>query len=262
MSVNTYLTSLASSLVLSEAEKTGIATSIATLSGRLNNYFEDSVTVHFMFGSYPRVTILPRNADVKSDVDYMVVFNTANEAQKKPQTYLDRLKRFAETKYSTSEIHQSSPTIVLSLNHIMFELVPAIYDNGFHIPSPLSSWSEWIHTKPADANKLLKEKNVASGYQIKPLVRLAKYWNAKNGYPFTSFSIEQYIANKCFYSCTALKDYFYEFWSDFECPYSSPQNTKDKVSRAKKYASNAKDYDALGYTATAEDEIKKIVPTL
>lgn len=261
MSVNTHLTALSSSLVLTETEKSGIATSISTLGTRLESYFEEGITTHFQFGSYPRGTILPRKADNNSDIDYMVVFDTS-EDQKKPQTYLDRLKRFAETKYSTSEIYQSSPTIVLSLNHIKFELVPAIYDFGFMIPSPASSWADWIPTDPIQANKALQDKNSAENYKIKPLVRLVKYWNAVKGHLFTSFSLEQYIIGKYFYSCNSLSDYFYAFWSDFDCPSSTSQTTKDKVAAAKKYAQNAKDYEAAGYPVTAENEIKKIVPSL
>ena len=40
---------------------------------------------------------------VNSDVDYMLIFD--NSDNKKPQSFLDRIKKFAETKYSTSEIH-------------------------------------------------------------------------------------------------------------------------------------------------------------
>ncbi len=262
MSVNSHLTGLASALVLTDTEKSGIATSIATLKTRLDAYFGNTITNHFEFGSYPRVTILPRKADSNSDIDYMVVFSTATESQKKPQTYLDRLKKFAEAKYSTSDITQSSPTIVLTLNHIKFELVPAINNYGYQIPSPASSWSEWIPTDPTAANKALLDKNVANNSQIKPLVRLIKYWNADKGHLFTSFSLEQYIIGKYFYSCSVLKDYFYAFWADFECSYDISQTTKDKVATAKKYAQNAKDYEARGYANDAENEIKKIVPGL
>lgn len=261
MSVNTHLTGLASALVLSDAEKTGIATSISTLSGRLDSYFGKGITSHFQFGSYPRGTILPRKADNNSDIDYMVVFDTS-DGQKKPQTYLDRLKKFAETRYATSEIFQSSPTIVLSLNHIKFELVPAIYNYGYQIPSPASSWADWMPTDPEAANKALQDKNTAENSKIKPLVRLVKYWNALKGYPFTSFSLEQHIISRYFYSCSSLSDYFYSFWSGFDCPYAASQTTKDKVTAAKKYAQNAKDYETAGYATTAETEIKKIVPSL
>ena len=158
MSVLRHLNSLSTQLVLSENEKTSISNSLVTLSTRLSSYFGSNITNHFKFGSYPRVTILPRKADSKSDVDYMIIFSTS-DGKKTPQAYLDRLRKFAETKYSTSEIYQSSPTIVLSLNHIRFELVPAIYDFGYQIPSPASSWSKWIYTDPSKADQDILDKN-------------------------------------------------------------------------------------------------------
>ena len=105
MSVNTYLQSLASSLVLSTSEKDSITTSVNTIKSRLDGYFSDVVEKK-VFGSYFRETILPRKVDEKSDVDIMVVFN--NPYGYKPQSFLERLKKFAEYYYSSSEIHQSS----------------------------------------------------------------------------------------------------------------------------------------------------------
>lgn len=261
MSVLSHLNKLSSELVLTETEKSNISVSLNTLATRLNAYFGSNIKEHFAFGSYTRGTILPRKADAHSDVDYMVVFSTA-DGQKKPQTYLDRLKNFANAKYSTSEIYQSHPTLVLSLNHIKFELVPAVYNYGYMIPSPSSSWQEWIYTDPSKAYKDILDKNKDNNYAIKPLVRLIKYWNAKQGYPYTAFSLEQYIVNSYYFGCTSLKDYFYQFWSDFNANFGDSQTTKDKVARAKKYAKEAKSLESNGYPYLAEDEIKKIVPSL
>jgi hypothetical protein len=191
----------------------------------------------------------------------MIVFDTS-DGQKKPQAYLDRLKKFVEAKYSSSNIKQSHPTIVLSLNHISFELVPAIYNYGYQIPSPVSSWSEWTDTDPSGINKKLQDKNKAENYQIKPLVRLVKYWNAQNGHPFYSFSLEQHILSSSFWMDTALREYFYSFWDSISCTYETAQYIKDKVDRAKSYAKKAKQYEADGKPESAENEIKKIVPSL
>ena len=261
MSVNNHLVSLASGLVLSENEKNSISSSISTLSSRLAFYFGSDVTSKFQFGSSTRGTILPRKKDKKSDIDYMIVFDTS-DGHKKPQTYLNRLKRFAEKKYSTSEISQSNPTIVLSLNHIRFELVPAIYDYGYEIPSQASSWSEWTSTDPTSTNDALQNKNKAENYQIKPLVRLFKYWNARKGHPFRSFELEQYVVEQSFWSCSALKDYFYDLWSGFSCTYDTPQYIKDMVESAKAHARRAKEYENNHMPASAESEIKKIVPAI
>lgn len=262
MSVNTHLTITGSDLVLSSAESTSISTSISTLSSRLNSWFGNTITQKFQFGSSVRGTILPRKADSRSDIDYMVVFDTS-DGKKKPQTYLDRLRKFAEHKYAKSEIKQSSPTLVLSLNHISFELVPAIVEySSFQIPSPASSYADWITTDPNGTNQALQDKNKANHYLIKPLVRLAKYWNAKNGYPYTSFSLEQYIVSKFFYPATPLKELFYQFWSGFNYSYDTAQWVKAKVDLAKTRAANAKSYEAQDMPATAEKEIKKVIPPL
>ena len=261
MTVLTHLNNLSSQLVLTENEKSSIVVSLFTLGSRLDTYFGSNITGHFKFGSYPRVTILPRKADNSSDVDYMVVFSTS-DGKKKPQAYLDRLRKFAESKYSTSEISQSHPTIILSLNHIRFELVPSVYDCGYNIPSPSSSWTEWISTDPSKADQDLLDKNKECNFQIKPLVRLIKYWNARQGYPYASYSLERYIVGSYFWGCSSLKDYFYQFWLDFECSLDVPQSTKDKVSRAKKYAAQAKEYEEKDMPISAEDEIKKIVPEI
>lgn len=262
MSVNSHLTSLAGSLVLTESELSSIRTSISTLRSRLKAYFGSALTRHFQFGSSLRGTILPRRADRLSDVDYMVVFDTSGEERKKPQTYLNRLKSFAEAKYSTSEIAQSHPTIVLSLNHIRFELVPAIDQYGLEIPSPASSWIEWTSTNPTQADQALVDKNKAEHYQIKPLVRLVKYWNARKSYPFLSYELERYIVSTYYYGAKSLADYFYSFWSGFTAPWDAPQYVKDAVSSARAHAEEAKRLENSQLPVSAESEIKKIVPAL
>lgn len=100
MTVNSYLSSLASDLVLSSDEKTSINTSISTLEYRLESFFGSDIKEKFKFGSSTRDTILPRKVDSNSDIDYMIVFDNYNNYQ--PQTYLNQLKRFAEKYYQTS----------------------------------------------------------------------------------------------------------------------------------------------------------------
>lgn len=207
MSVNSYLHDLGSSLVLSSDEKSSITTSIDTLKSRLAYYFGDDVTNKIIFGSYTRETILPRKADEGSDIDFMVVFKNPNNY--KPQSFLNKLKNFAEAKYSSSEIYQSSPTIVLELNHIKFELVPAYEFYGMHY-IPKNS-SEWLYTNPNEFNNKLVECNKNNSYKIKPVVRLLKHWNIKkNSRGLYSFELESKIANEMTYAyitCTSYTDY-------------------------------------------------------
>lgn len=218
MAVLSYLRETANGLVLSQNEKTSIDVSINNLRSKLRDYFGNEIVEQIRFGSSTRGTILPRKADLKSDIDYMIVFNNSDEL--KPQTFIQRLKRFAESKYSRSEIHQSHPTVVLILNHIKFDLVPA-YKNGFwgaslYIPAPKDDFMEWTATDPNGFNQKLSDANQSNNYLIKPMIRLVKYWNAQNNYVFESYELERSLVNKGFYNCYNLKDYFFKAIDGFD----------------------------------------------
>lgn len=197
MSPNSYLERLATKAVIRELEKVNIGRSLKLLRERLDQHFDlvssnvSGVARHFPFGSYTRGTILPRNMDPHSDVDYMIVFDNSNL---RPQSCLDRLRRFVDKNYRTSQIYQSHPTVILSLNHIRFELVPAVEGlMGLKIPSKSSWFSEWTSTSPNEFNGPLSDKNKSNRSLIKPLIRLLKYWNACNKYPFESFALENLV---------------------------------------------------------------------
>ena len=196
-----HLSSRASSAILSDSGIFTIDTSISTLQSRLKSHFGTDITNHFQFGSSTRGTILPRSMDANSDIDYMIVF--ADETSK-PQTYVGRLLRFAEKYYASSDIAQSHPTVALKLNHIKFDLVPAIksYVEEYRIPAPTSSYQEWMATAPNDFNSALAAANNRCSYNLKPATRLLKYWNALAGYVFDSYFLEKWSASRYFSNCS------------------------------------------------------------
>lgn len=259
MSVQTHLSSRASSAILSDSEKTSIDTSISTLQSRLKSYFGSDATTHFRFGSSTRGTILPRSMDVNSDIDYMIVF--ADE-DSKPQTYVSRLKRFAENYYASSDIAQSHPTVVLKLNHIRFDLVPAIksYSEEYRIPAPASSYQDWMSTSPNDFNSTLTAANTRCSYNLKPAIRLLKYLNALAGYVFDSYSLEKRAAGRYFSYCSTVRDYFFALVEDISLDWNAAQWRKDKLERAKAIVKKTKEYEQSELPATAEKEIKKLIP--
>jgi predicted nucleotidyltransferase len=256
MTVHTYLTQRASDAVLSANEKTSIGTSIATLKTRLDYWFSDNVSDHFTFGSYTRDTILPRSMDASSDIDYMVVFS---EAGYTPQTYLNRLKTFVEKYYSSSEISQSNPTIALDLNHIRFELVPALSSGlgGYHIPN---GTSQWQFTNPNDFNQILTDKNKSCGYFLKPTIRLIKMWNANRGYIFNSYGLEKWMAERTYFFCSTIFDHLESAISGANLSYDTAQWRKDALERAKTIVADTRAYLKSDLPVSAETEIKKLIP--
>lgn len=264
MTINSYLTNLANSAIIRDQEKVAIQRSIDNLQVRLKNHFGQQMANGFIFGSYSRGTILPRSTDEHSDVDYMVVFS---DGDLRPQTYLDRLRRFAELSYGRSEIEQSHPTIVLSLNHIRFELVPAVHGwlGGLQIPAKALGFQSWLDTDPKGFNDQLICANQAHGNLIKPLVRLVKYWNAKNGYPFESYDLEQRVARHGFgffglMSSRQLADYFFDFVENMDAGLFAPKWKQDAVARAKQIVTEARSLERQGNVGMAETQLQRLLP--
>lgn len=264
MTINSYLTNLSNHAIIRDQEKTSIQRSITTLESRLKAHFGTRLKNSFIFDSYSRGTILPRIMDAQSDVDYMVIFEDDNL---QPQSYLDRLRRFAERYYGRSEIYQSNPTVALELNHIRFELVPAIQSwwGNTQIPAKNSDYQRWQDTDPKDFNDKLTAANQANGNLIKPLCRLVKYWNATARYPFESYGLERHVAEQSYWflglvSPRQLGDYFFQAVDSLEVGWSAPQWRKDAVIRAKQLASLAKAQERSGNTIQAEATIKRLLP--
>lgn len=263
MTVNSYLTNLASGSIVRDTEKASTQKSIGILKTRLNKYFGTGLSDQLIFGSYSRGTILPRRMDKNSDIDYMIVFSD-NDA--KPQAYLDRLRRFVVAYYPSSSITQSNPTIVLSLNHIRFELVPAIktYWSDLQIPAKASAYSDWIDTDPTGFNDKLISANQSHDNLIKPLVRLAKYWNAKNGYVFDSYKLEQEVVDHGFFLASLfngqLKNYFFDFMGELDAGWGAAQWRTQRIEQLHKLIALAKEYDSKGLDTQATSYIKRILP--
>ncbi|CAM1369380.1 conserved hypothetical protein [Tenacibaculum litopenaei] len=256
MSVLTYLQNTVSAVKIPEWERISIDTSINTLSRKLGNHF-NNLNSKFVFGSYDRRTILRRSKDPNSDVDYMVVFSDGANYQ--PQTLMTRLKTFAEANYTRNEIKQSSPTIVIELSSIKFELVPAYVSWGtYYIPAPASSYTNWISSNPSGMKTELDSKHRLNNYIIKDLIQLLKYWNVKNGKVYSSYEIERYILDKWFFLCTNLKDYFYNAVEGMSTV-GLPLYKSNKVSTLKRIVAETKLYESKGMPLTAESHIKKVI---
>lgn len=255
MSVLSFLTDTASNAVLSSTEQASIATSISTLQTRIGLHFAGGVIKqHFRFGSSTRGTILPRSMDENSDIDYMIVFNENNVT---PQTYLNRLKTFVEKYYSSSEIRQSTPTIVLELNHIKFDLVPATTTWLGELQIPNGSGG-WVTTNPNDFNLTLETKNKEHKSLIKPTIRLFKYWNATAGFPFQSFEMEKWVCGLSFWFLSNQKDYLLTVIENLNSNASYSQWVNNEIMRAKTIVANVRQYEKNDMSVSAENEIKKL----
>lgn len=192
--------------------ESSIVTSISALNTHIGNWsFSDDVIEHYCFGSFDRDTHLPKCIDADADIDYMIVFDTN---RLKPDSYLARLRDFADTYYKRSDRYQDYPTMVLDMNNIKFEISPAVklwskISPYYQIPAPHSTIVDWVNTRPDELKNELNKANSYNMYLLKPVIRLLKYWNVRNGKSISSHLIDQYVARLGFIRCNNLKDYFF-----------------------------------------------------
>lgn len=269
MSANGYLTRLAERAFTRQLEKENIDRSLNRLREKITGHFAGTLLTgkpikrHFTFGSYTRGTMLPRAMDSLSDIDYMIVFS---DSEAKPQAYLDRLRRFVEANYPRSEIAQSTPTIVLSLNHIKFELVPAIegFLGGLKIPARSGGYQSWMDTEPNAFNDELTEKNKNNENLIKPLVRVLKYWNADNKYPFESFLLEKKVVAHSPLTVILfggnLWARFASFIEDLSSEWGDPAYKRDAIDRAKGLVTEIKAHESRGEEIQAQRKLERLLP--
>ena len=262
--INNLLKVLSEQLFISydSPEREKIKKSVETIKKRLKSYFENEISNIELFGSYTRDTILPRIFDESSDIDIMIIFNTSTE-EYLPETYRNKLKRFADHYYSTSEIYKDFPTVVLELNHIKFDLVPvikreSIFSSSLYIPNPQN---EWIKTEPKDLNDKLTEVNSNNDFVIKPLIRLFKFWNVNNSKVYSSFELEANII-KIAETWIFSKNYESGFFSIIdELPiWNLPNYKKSKVESLKNNAERVKYYLNQDDLEKAKQWLNKIIP--
>lgn len=244
MSINSYLENIAKMAIIQEGERERINRSVNTIIDRLKDCFRSMQTIiddPLVFGSYKRKTIIPRKLDPNSDVDIMVIFGGRYEhylygmPQYKPRTYLEYLKSFANTYYERSEIYQDFPSVVIELNHIKFDLVPATHNylGSYKIPDkPIEGYyylQDWTDTNPNDLDRAL-----VNNQTLRRLVRLAKIWNAKAEYVYTSYELEKWITQQFFWG--NLEEHFFRFCELLPISWDFSQVKKDKIIRLKNSA--------------------------
>jgi predicted nucleotidyltransferase len=238
-SINGTLLRLADKYYISygSPEQKKIDASVENIKRNLQSYFGNDLIKIIEFGSYKRDTILPREFDPHSDVDLMLVFNHANMLFT-PGTYRTRLIRFANEKYERSEVYKDAPTVVLQLGHIIYDLVPAYEERYWLLGSNATLYipqsdSQWQQTDPVGFNQQLVEANTRSNSNIKRVVRLLKAWNAKVGYPLSSFDLEQKIAKVFCMYCSTLQDWFFETIRQLPLSYLANVTTNSKIEALK-----------------------------
>jgi predicted nucleotidyltransferase len=259
--INNHLKKIASELFIKKDsdERIMIEESTDEILSNLEEHFDDEIDYTIVFGSYTRDTILPRLYDSNSDIDILVQFSDKYE-RLKPESYRTQLKTFAEAFYHGDIVIKDHPSIVVELNFIKFDLVPAIFDEGFFYDSieiPGKN-SEWIETEPEKFNEELTEANTKYNSIVKPIIRLLKYWNASQGYPYYSFELESMIAKMDFTDDNYQSGFLYAIKG--LSTWDLPSEATRKVDSLKAKGGWIKEYLKRGDIYQAKAVVSRILP--
>jgi len=266
VSIDNYLRTLSYKFYLKkdETEKNKINRSVDTLLNNLDKEMGCFIHERFIFGSYERDTILPRSIDSKSDVDIMVVFNHS-EYDRSPTTYRKWLKDFADKYYKNrygSTVKRSFPTVVIELNNIHYDLVPAKEDVGFvygkalFIPDKNDGWQV---TDPSDVSESITRANKKYNNIVKPIVRLLKAWNCTKDYPYDSYKLELEISRMNFSGDNIESGFFYAA-RNLPTSWSDTQTKTNKLKSLKYNLDNAKYYLELNDSDKAKQWLHRVLP--
>ena len=212
-SLNNYIVKVSRELFIKNQsiERKNINKSVKVILSKLKTHFDDKIDNVIKFGSYTRGTILPRKYDEHSDVDIMVMFNVDEHDERTAETYRNNLMKFAEKHYPRSISYKDLPSVIIELQSIKFDLVPAKKKRGWftdrkYIPDSKNTWQK---TDPDGFNDILTGANTKYSSIVKPIIRLLKYWNSQNGYPYDSYFLEQEIADMNFNGDSVETGFFY-----------------------------------------------------
>ena len=121
------------------------------------------------------------------------------------EVYRGNLKSAIAGTYSTSFVVRDFPCVKLELNHIKFDVVPALKEEtnyGVFYRIPNKSFG-WMPTEPNDINGSLEAWNKeAGGNKLRNLIRVCKHCNASRwSKALESYNLEKEIMRN------------YQFWS-------------------------------------------------
>ena len=230
-------------------EKPSVLSSINQLKIHLNNWAKTAeIDNAHEFGSFTRDTKLPSCFDPSTDIDFMMIFGNVNL---RPQTYMEKVREFGNKFYSRSDVYQDHPTMVIEMQKIKFEIVPAIrlYGQtypGYQIPGPKESPLVWMNTYPEQMLINLNNAERMNAGLLRPLIRLMKLWNVHNGKSLTSYKIEEYATTHVFFCEKTLEAYFYEAIRWMTMVQAVDNKTRNLLSATQKTIDDITAYKRLG----------------
>jgi len=175
-------------LALTENQKTTAAGHIASVKSFLENYFEMTTDGAFSTGSLRRQTMVRWTRDV----DIMAVLSVPryySVHQDDSSRFLYMVRDALNERFDSTTVSSKRLAVRLDFADIVVDVVPCFRreGGGYLMPNGAGGWRA---TNAPFHSTLMKNANIASGQRLKPVVKLMKAWDIRNGHHLLSIHVE------------------------------------------------------------------------
>lgn len=252
-----HLALVAQKAIIPNVDKTMVELPLKTLKLRIEAEFDRFVVSRSeVAGAWARGTSLPAAMDPEEDINLLVVFR---ERGHMPAHYLEQLHQFAQLHYPRSAIEFANGGLRLKLLQGRVRLVPAHESvTGMQIPA---SATTWVRIEPAEFARQLADKDRQHEGLVLPVLRLAKYWNVRNGRVFSSWELEQkVVAHRFAFVAKNLKAYWFDFMRSLMVDATASPAGAEAVRQMRRDLDELDRLQREGKTAEAAARIEQMLP--
>lgn len=158
---------------------------IAARRDRVRGYIEADwyVETAIFGGSHARGTKVRAPGDKQSDVDVYVVLDPYHRQGygpfgKDPSDLLFAIKRTLDKKLDTPTVRRDAPAVRINYTDMIVDVVPAFRRSDGHFDIPYGD--HWLLATPARQATVFSNLNAARDMNLKPVIRMAKYWRSQH----------------------------------------------------------------------------------
>jgi|GEM_PF-2806015 len=195
-SLQHYTKELAYAIVPQPLERAAIENFFDSVENALSNHFRFNIERCIQIGEFARETVLRHTIDKKSSIQLMILFQN-DEYFENFSLMNKEIVKCISSSFSSSEEELRQLKIPMKFGTI--QLVPAIVvdsDSGSNLYIASTSNASWIQSNPLHFDENINNKNNATSFLLKPIIRLLKYWNCTHGRYFSTETIELFVANR------------------------------------------------------------------
>lgn len=172
--------------IQSESAKTKIL-NIKDFFGEEFTMAEPAITV----GSYARGSIIriERDIDILAPLNYSTYKETYDND---PQAFLYMVRDSLNKEFGSTSVSSKKVAVKLDFSSITVDVVPCFRRDGGGFFMPDGS-GNWMATNPIFHTIFMNQANNQHDAKLRPLVKLMKFWNIRNGHHLSSLHVELMI---------------------------------------------------------------------